>query len=168
MQFEPEESGEDRRRRQRDYHAFLDAQVEARQRALLLEAPSLDGSIDEPVLPFIPKTGMRLKHQPAPPTSNTSNNNAQGVNVGINNNSVSPRTFESRSGAEMRNVMQRCTARDKMLDRLEQRLEIEVQRRQCLEGELAAFGQKVWGLLLTTPTVDQLFIEYGCATLWSA
>lgn len=142
MQFDPEESGEDRRRRQRNYHAFLDAQVEARNRArLLLEAPAADSLVDEAVLPSIPKTG-RLKHQLSPPLHGS---NSSATNVGKSNGSVniSPRIFDDGSGAELRDLIRRCTAKDEMLDRLEQRLEAETQRRHSLEGTLAAFGQKV-------------------------
>lgn len=143
MQFDPEESGEDRRRRQRDYHAFLDAQVEARNRArLLLEAPAADNLIEDAVLPSIPMTG-RLKHQQLSSPSHDPYSSA--TNTGKSNGSLNlpPQKVYDGGGAELRELIRRCTARDDMLDRLEQRLESEAQRRHSLEGTLATFGEKV-------------------------
>lgn len=131
MQFEPEESGEERRRRQRDYHAFLDAQVEARKHQQ--PAPEDDATTDRlPVLPL----SARLKHQPgAPHGADSAPNFAKhGEKASVLEDSGGFRDLDHRAVN---------TNRNEHYGRLEQRLEAEVQRRYLVERKLGVLGQKV-------------------------
>lgn len=134
MQFEPEESGEERRRRQRDYHAFLDAQVDARKKQ---PAEAQDDATDPagnwlPVLPL----SARFKHQAGAPYR------------------VDPTTFArqtykapvvSNGGGVEINLDHRAEIanREEHFSLVEQRLEAEIQRRHLVERKLADLGQKV-------------------------
>lgn len=137
MQFEPEESGEERRRRQRDYHAFLDAQVEARSRKPAPEDDRTDPA-GNPRLPVLPLSA-RLKYQPSPGSygadsfTNFARPNGKGPVVG------------DGSGGGVRGTDHRAeiAIREEHSNRIEQRLEEEVQRRHLVERNLAALGQKV-------------------------
>lgn len=134
MQFEPEESGEERRRRQRDYHAFLDAQVDARKNQP--SAPQDD--VTDPAgkwLPVLPLSA-RLQHQASAsygvdPTTSIVRQTGKGSVV---NNGGVVGNLDHR--AEIAN-------RDEHCSRLEQRLEAEVQQRYLVERKLADLGQKV-------------------------
>lgn len=135
MQFEPEESGEERRRRQRDYHAFLDAQVDARRNQPA--APQDD--VTDPAgnwLPVLPLSA-RLKHQAnaaykVDPT--TAIARQAGKATMVNNSSGVGMNLDHR--AEIAN-------REEHFSLLEQRLEAEVQRRHLVERKLVDLGQKV-------------------------
>ncbi|CBJ27886.1 hypothetical protein Esi_0086_0080 [Ectocarpus siliculosus] len=137
MQFEPEESGEERRRRQRDYHAFLDAQVEARSRKPAPEDDRTDPA-GNPRLPVLPLSA-RLKYQPSPGSygadsfTNFARPNGKGPAVG------------DGSGCGVRGTDHRAeiAIREEHVNRIEQRLEEEVQRRHLVERNLAALGQKL-------------------------
>ncbi|CAM9852110.1 unnamed protein product [Ectocarpus sp. 6 AP-2014] len=137
MQFEPEESGEERRRRQRDYHAFLDAQVEARSRKPAPEDDLTDPA-GNPRLPVLPLSA-RLKYQPSPGSygadsfTNFARPNGKGPAVG------------DGSGGGVRGTDHRAeiAIREEHFNRIEQRLEEEVQRRHLVERNLAALGQKL-------------------------
>lgn len=139
MQFEPEESGEERRRRQKDYHDFLDSQVEARKKhhpgTTREDDTTLDGADRLPVLPL----SARLRHHPrispygvdpaADPTRH------DGKSSLLNDSSA----YTSVG----RNQQAEIGGRDELLGRLEQRLEAEVQRRYLVERKLAIVTQKV-------------------------
>ncbi|CAM9150550.1 unnamed protein product [Ectocarpus sp. 12 AP-2014] len=137
MQFEPEESGEERRRRQRDYHAFLDAQVEARSRKPAPEDDRTDLA-GNPRLPVLPLSA-RLKYQPSPGSygadsfTNFAQPNGKGPVVG------------DGSGGGVRGTDHRAeiAIREEHFNRIEQRLEEEVQRRHLVERNLAALGQRL-------------------------
>lgn len=129
MQFEPEESGEERRRRQRDYHAFLDAQVEARKHQ---PAPEDDATDRLPVLPL----SARLKHQPGAPYGHGS-----AVNVARQSEKAS--MLDDSSGVVDLDHRAEIANRNEHYGRLEQRLEAEVQRRYLVERKLGVLGQKV-------------------------
>lgn len=126
MQFEPEESGEERRRRQRDYHAFLDAQVEARK-----HQPATEDDVADrlPVLPL----SARLKQQPGAPYGAGSVPNFARQNEKIDYSSV---VGDLEYRVDMAN-------RNEHFSRLEQKLEAEVQRRYLVERKLGVLGQKV-------------------------
>lgn len=146
MQFDHEESGEERRRRQRDYHAFLDAQVEARRKA----PPQARDDVEAAArLPILPPSG-RPKLQPHPPLPGADANitlakygdmsklqarrgedgggGGGGCGVGLGSN-------VDRAGVS--------SYQGEYLNKLEQRLETEVQRRGLLERKVGSLGQKV-------------------------
>lgn len=134
MQFEPEESGEERRRRQRDYHAFLDAQVDARKN----QPAAAHDDVTDPAgwLPVLPLSA-RLKHQAsapyrAEPTTGLAKHTEKALVV--NNGGVVERNLDYRT--EIAN-------REEHFKLLEQRLEAEVQRRHLVERKIADLGQKV-------------------------
>lgn len=142
MQFDPEETDEARRQRQKDYHAFLDAQVQARRKSRLLEVPATDDNDAEAArFPSLHLSG-RLKHQASP--------RPYGVDPAVvgsakrdRDASRVSRTLDGGSGAESRDTMGIASDRDEYLNRLENRLEGEVQRRYLVEKQMAALGQKV-------------------------
>lgn len=144
MQFNPEVSGEDRRQRQRDYHAFLDAQVEARNRARLLsdDDPAADGLVDKSHFPTIPKPG-RPAHQPIPPSYGVNPSSVASNASGGRSAGVAPRSLDDASGVKLWDRGEGGIGADEMFGRLEQRLEVEVQRRYLVERKLAVLGQKV-------------------------
>lgn len=135
MQFEPEESGEERRRRQRDYHAFLDAQVDARKK----QPATAHDDVTDPAgnwLPVLPLSA-RLKHQAsapyrADPTTGLARQ-AQKAPV-VKNGGVVERSLDHRT---------EIVNREEHFSLLEQRLEAEVQRRHLVERKIADLGQKV-------------------------
>ncbi|CAM9812348.1 unnamed protein product [Scytosiphon promiscuus] len=138
MQFEPEESGEERRRRQKDYHDFLDAQVEARKKhqpAANRETDALDGGERLPVLPL----SARLRYHPriSPYDVNPTAEPAKYDRKGLSLNE------SSSDGLRGRNHEEEIRNRDELLGRLEQRLEAEVQRRYLVERKLAVVSQKL-------------------------
>lgn len=131
MQFEPEESGEERRRRQRDYHAFLDAQVEARK-----HQPEDDVTTDRlPVLPL----SARLKNQPGPPYGS-------GCAPKFPKQGEKARIPDGGSGLGDLDHRAEIANRNEHYSRLEQRLEAEVQRRYLVERKLSVLDQKVGNL----------------------
>lgn len=151
MQFEPEESGEERRRRQRDYHDFLDAQVEARRKhppTATREGDAPDGADRLPVLPL----SARLRYQQSMPPfgvdSSTNPKEQDGKCLGINEGRTSElggRHHQAESGS-----------RDELLGRIEQRLEAEIQRRYLVERKLAVVSQKVGTVRL--PLLSYMFV----------
>ncbi|CAM9392979.1 unnamed protein product [Ectocarpus sp. 12 AP-2014] len=142
MQFEPEESGEERRRRQRDYHAFLDAQVEARSRKPAPEDDLTDPA-GNPRLPVLPLSA-RFKYQTSPGSygadslTNFARPNGKGPVVGDGSGG-------GVSGTDHRTEI---ALREEHVNRIEQRLEEEVQRRHIVERNLAALGQKLENWIL--------------------
>lgn len=132
MQFEPEESGEERRRRQRDYHAFLDAQVEARKHQ---PVPENDVTDRLPVLPL----SARLKHQPGAPYGT-------GSAPSFAKQSEKAPILDDSSGLGDLDYRAEIANRNEHYSRLEQRLEAEVQRRYLVERKLGVLGQKVGSL----------------------
>lgn len=144
MQFGPEQSNEERRRRQRDYHAFLDAQVEARHNAQTHETTAADhhGPEVSSRLPTIAASG-RLNYQAIPPPQGVS---VATGGVGKSNRSLGvaqQRSIDDYNRRETQGGVAGANSRDELLNRLEQRLEGEVQRRYLVEQKLAVLGQKV-------------------------
>lgn len=137
MQFEPEESGEERRRRQRDYHAFLDAQVEARKHQQ--PAPEDDVTDRLPVLPL----SARLKHQLGAPYG-------AGSVPNLTKQTEKVSTIDG-SGLGDLELRAEIANRNEHYIRLEQRLEAEVQRRYLVERRVGVLGQKVSPLGPKTP-----------------
>lgn len=142
MQFDHEESGEERRRRQRDYHAFLDAQVEARRKA----PPQARDDVEAAArLPILPASG-RLKHQPNPPLPG-GDANLTFAKYGDTSRLQAPRGADGGGGdAALGGNLDRAGVSSyqvEYLNKLEQRLETEVQRRGLLERKVGSLGQKV-------------------------
>eukprot|EP00903_Cladosiphon_okamuranus_P005748 g5703.t2 len=133
MQFEPEESGEERRRRQRDYHAFLDAQVEARRH----QQPASEDDATTHRLPVLPLSA-RSKHKPAAPygAGSASNFAKDGEKASVLEDSGGLGDLDHRAETANRNG-------NEQYGRLEQRLEAEVQRRYLVERKLGVLGQKL-------------------------
>ena len=149
MQFDHEESGEERRRRQRDYHAFLDAQVEARRKA---PPETRNDDVEAAAkLPILPPPG-RLKHQPNPPLHG-SDANLSFAKYGDLSRLQVPRGADAGGGggggAGLGGNLDRPGShtngsyQGEYLNKLEQRLETEVQRRGLLERKVGTLGQKV-------------------------
>lgn len=149
MQFDHEESGEERRRRQRDYHAFLDAQVEARRK---VPPPQTRNDDVEAAarLPVLPSPG-RLKYQPNPPPHGSDANPSfakygdlsrlqvlRGADAGGGGGGGGLGGNLDRAGSHTDGSYQ-----GEHLNKLEQRLEMEVQRRGLLERKVGTLGQKV-------------------------
>lgn len=142
MQFDPEETGEARRQRQRDYHAFLDAQVQARRKPRPLEVPTTDNhDVQAARFPSLPLSG-RLKHQASPPPYGVDPAAVGAARRGRDVGRVS-RSLDDGSGAESRDRIGIASDREEYLNRLENRLEGEVQRRYLVERKIAVLGQKV-------------------------
>lgn len=148
MQFDHEESGEERRRRQRDYHAFLDAQVEARRKAP--PAPARDDVEAAARLPILPTSG-RVKHQPNPPLHGA-DANLTFAKYGDMSRLQAPRGADNGGGGGggggvgLGGNLDRASVssfQGEYLSKLEQRLETEVQRRGLLERKVGSLGQKV-------------------------
>ncbi|CAM9151764.1 unnamed protein product, partial [Laminaria digitata] len=147
MQFDHEESGEERRRRQRDYHAFLDAQVEARRKA----PPPARDDVEAARLPILPPSG-RLKHQHNPPLHGA-DANLSFAKYGDMSRLQAPRGADGGGGSGgggggvgLGGNLDRAGVSSYLgeyLHKLEQRLETEVQRRGLLEREVGTLGQKL-------------------------
>lgn len=151
MQFEPEESGEERRRRQRDYHAFLDAQVEARKH----QQPAPEDDVTADRLPVLPLSA-RLKHQAGAPYGAGSAPNF------AKQNEKASILDESSSGLGDLAHRAEIANRNEHYGRLEQRLEAEVQRRYLVERKLGVLGQKVGPLGPNKPySTWQGFLRWG-------
>lgn len=144
MQFDQEESGEERRRRQRDYHAFLDAQVEARRKAPPPAGDDVEAAARFPILP----AAGRPKHQPNPPLHGA-NANLSFAKYGDMSRLQAPGGLDNGGGgggAGLGGDLDRTGAssyQGEYLNKLEQRLETEVQRRGLLERKIDSHGQKV-------------------------
>lgn len=136
MQFDPEESGEERRKRQRDYHSYLDWQVESRKKG-----PATDSDVEAARLPALPPAG-RLKHQPIslPYGVDAASSVGRGVRVSVPDVSGS---LSDGSGPVARAWAGGAADRSEYLSSLEDRLEAEVQRRHLVERKVALLSQKV-------------------------
>lgn len=136
MQFEPEESGEERRRRQRDYHAFLDAQVEARKQ----QAPEDDVAAATDRLPALPLSA-RSKIQP-------------NASYGTGSATSFPRRIEKdlavddSGGVASRDLDHRAEMafRNEQFSRMEQRIDAQVQRKLGALSEEVTFLEPSVGL----------------------
>lgn len=135
MQFDPEESGDERRKRQRDYHAFLDAQVEARKKV-----PAPEDDVAAARLPVL--FSERLKHQSSPPPYSMDPNPMVARHGKLSGGQV-PRNLDDGSVAGSRRLDPAGVCQDEYLNTLEKRLEAEVQRRYLIERKMAVLGQKV-------------------------
>ncbi len=136
MQFEPEESGEERRRRQRDYHAFLDAQVEARKQ----QAPEDDAAGTTDRLPALPLSA-RSKIQPTAPYGTSSATSFPRRTdkdlVHDDSGGVGSRDLDHRAEIAFRN---------EQLNRMEQRIDAHVQRKLGALSEEVGFIEPSVGL----------------------
>lgn len=160
MQFDPEETGEARRQRQRNYHAFLDAQVQARRKSRLLEVPATDiNGVEAARFPSLPLSG-RLKHEANPPPYGVDpavvGTGRRGTDVGRMS-----RSLDDGSGAESRDRIGIASDREECLNRLENRLEGEVQRRHLVERKVAVLGQKVMADASQSSPTQYEYIQDG-------
>ena len=141
MQFHPEESGEERRRKQREYRSVLDRQIELKKKANVI---GNDIEADRS-LPFLALAGGS-KHLPF------KNPYDFGLTYDTVNSDMIPNHLVGKAEADntengdcsMNRVEDTAGKdQDKYLRDLEKRLETEVHRRYIVEKKTAVLDQKV-------------------------